>query len=135
MKHRFSVQLSSVTQQCLTFCNRIVCRKKASPSITSSQSMLKFMSIESMMPFSHLILCHPLLLPVILPSIRVFSSESVLRIRWPKHQNFSFIISPTNQYSGLIFFKIDQFDFAVQGTLNLESSPSMYDKTHCNVMK
>ena len=118
MEHRFSVQLSSVTQQCPTFCNPIVCRKKASPSITSSHSMLKFMSSESMLPFSHLILCHPLLLlPVILPSIRVFSNESVLHIRWPKHQNFNFIISPTNQYSGLIFFRIDQFDFAVQGTL------------------
>ena len=83
------------------------------------QSLLKFMSIELMMPSSHLILCCPLLLlPSIFPSIRVFSNESVLRIRWSKYWSFSFSISPSNEYSGLISFKIDWFDlFAVQGTL------------------
>ena len=93
--------------------------RQASLSITNSQSLLKLMSIESVMPSNHLILCHPLLLPPsIFPSIRVFSSESVLCIRWPKYWNFSFNISPSNEYSGLISFRIDWFDLlAVQGTL------------------
>ena len=88
-------------------------------SITSSRSLLKLMSIESVMPSNHLILCHPLLLlPSIFPSIRVFSNESALRIRWPKYCCFSFSISPSNEYSGLISFWIDWFDLpAVQGTL------------------
>ena len=92
---------------------------QASLSITSSQSLLKLMSIESVMQSNHLILCHPLLLPPsIFPRIRVFSSESVLPIRWPKYWRFSFSISPSNEYSGLISFRIDWFDlFAVQGTL------------------
>ena len=91
---------------------------QASLSITNSQSLLKLMSIESMMPSNHLILCHPLLLPPsIFPSIRVFSSESALRIRWPKYWSFSFSISPSNEYSGLITFRIDWFDLlAVQRT-------------------
>ena len=88
-----------------------------SPSITNSQSLLKLMSTESVMPSNHLILCCPLLLlPSILSSIRVFSNESVLHIRWPKDWCFSFI-SPSNEYSGLISFRIDWFDLAVQGTL------------------
>ena len=83
-----------------------------------SQSWLKLMSIELVMPSNHLILCHPLLPPSVFPSIRVFSSEAVLRIRWPKYWSFSFSISPSNEYSGLIFFRIDWFDlFVVQGTL------------------
>ena len=88
-------------------------------SITISQSLLKLMSIELVMPSNHLILCHPLLLPPsIFPSIRVFSNESVLRIRWPKYWSFSFSISPSNEYSGLICFRMDWFDLlAVQGTL------------------
>ena len=92
---------------------------QASVSINNSRSLLKFMSIESVMPFNHLILCHPLLLPPsIFPSIRVFSTESVLCIRWPKNWSFSFSISPSNEYSGLISFRIDCYDlFAVQGTL------------------
>ena len=92
---------------------------KASLSITKSWSLLKLMSIESVMPSNHLILCHPLLLPPsILHSIGVFSSESVLRIRWPKDWSFSFSISPSNEYSGPISFRIDWFDpLAVQGTL------------------
>ena len=85
----------------------------------NSQSLLKLMSIESVMPSNHLILCHPfLLLPLIFPSLRVFSNESVLWIRWSKYWSFSFNISPSNEYSGLISFKIDWFDLlAVQGTL------------------
>ena len=92
---------------------------QASLSITNSWSLLKLMSIESVMPSSHLILCSPLLLLLsIFPSIRVFSNESVLPIRWPKYWSFNFSISPSNEYSGLISFRIDWFDlFAVQGTL------------------
>ena len=93
--------------------------RQASLSITNSQSLLKLMSIESVMPSNYLILCWPLLLlPSILPRIRVFSNESVLHIRWPKYWSFSFSISPSNEYSGLISFRIDWFDLhAVQGTL------------------
>ena len=92
---------------------------QASLSITNSQSLLKLMSIEWVMPSNHLILCHPLLHPPsIFPSIRVFSNESVIGIRWPKYWSFSFSISPSNDYSGLISFRIDWFDLlAVQGTL------------------
>ena len=91
---------------------------QASLFITNSWSLLKLMSIESVMPSNHLILYHPLLLPSIFNSIRVFSNESVLRIRWPKYWMFSFSISPSNEYSGLISFRIDWFDLlAFQGTL------------------
>ena len=92
---------------------------QASLSITNSQSLLKLMSIESVMPSKHLILCRLLsLLPSIFPSIRVFSNESVLHIRWPKYQSFSFSISLSNEYSGLISFRMDWLDLlAVQGTL------------------
>ena len=90
--------------------------RQASLSITNSQSLLKLMSIELVMPSSHLILCHPLLLPSIFPSIRVFSNESGLRIRWPKYWSFSFNISPSNKHPGLISFRMDRLDFlAVQG--------------------
>ena len=94
--------------------------RQASLSITNSQSLLKLMSIELVIPSNHLILCHPLLLlPSIFPSIRVFSNESVLCIRWPKYWSFSFSISPSNEYSGLISFRMDWLDvLAVQGTLN-----------------
>ena len=92
---------------------------QASLSITNSRSLLKLMSIELVMPSNHLILCRPLLLlPSIFPSIRVFSNESPLRIRWPKYWSFSFRISPSNEYSGLISFRMDWLDLlAVQGTL------------------
>ena len=93
---------------------------QASLSITNSQSLPKLMSIELVMPSNHLILCHPLLLlPSIFPSIRVFSNELVLRIRWPKYWSFSFSISSPNEYPGLISFRMDWLDLlAVQGTLN-----------------
>ena len=92
---------------------------QASLSITNSQSLLRLISIELVMPSNHLILCHPLLLlPSVFPSIRVFFNESVLRIRWPKYWSFSFSISPFREYSGLIFFRMDWLDLpAVQGTL------------------
>ena len=91
---------------------------QASLSFTISQSLFKFMSIQSLMPSNHLILCHPLLLPSIFPSIRVFSNESALLIRWPKHWNFSFNISPSNEHPGLISFRMDWLHLlAIQGTL------------------
>ena len=93
--------------------------RQASLSITSSQTLPKFMPIESVMPSNHLILCHPLLLLLsIFPSIRVFSNESVLHSRWPKYWIFSFSISPSNEYLGLISFRMDWLDLlAIQGTL------------------
>ena len=91
---------------------------QSSLSITNSQSLLKLMSITSVMPSNHIILCHPLLLPSIFPSIRVFSNESVLHIRWPKYWSFSFSISPSNESSGLVSLRMDWLDLlAVQGTL------------------
>ena len=91
---------------------------QASLSITNSWSLLKLMSIELVMPSNHLILCHPLLFPSIFPSIRVFSNELVFHIRWPKYWSFSFSISPSNEYSGLISFTMDRLDLlTVQGTL------------------
>ena len=87
-------------------------------SITNSQSLLKLMSIESVVPFNYIILCHLLLPPSIFPSIRIFSNESVPHMRWPKYWSFSFSISPSNEYSGLISFRMDWLDLlAVQGTL------------------
>ena len=92
--------------------------RHASLSITNSQSLLKFISIESVMPSNHLVLCHPLLLPSIFPSSRVFSNESVLCKRWPKYWSFNFNISPSNDHPGLISFRMDWLDLlAVQGTL------------------
>ena len=100
-----SVQSLSHIQLCATTWTAAC---QASLSITNSGSLLKLMSIESVMPSNHLILCcPPLLLPSVFPSIRVFSSESVLRISWPKYWSFSFSISPSNEYSGLLSFKID----------------------------
>ena len=110
-------EFSSVAQSCL-FTTPWVAAHQASMSITNSQSLLKFMSIE-LVSSNHLILCHPLLLPPsIFPRLRVFSNESVLRIRWPKYWSFNFRISPSNEYSGLISFTMDWLDLlAVQGTL------------------
>ena len=91
---------------------------QVSLSFTISWSLLKLLSIELVMPFNHLVLCHPLLLLSIFPSIKVFSNESALCIRWPKYWSFSFSISPSSEYSGLISFRIDWFDLlAVQGIL------------------
>ena len=111
-------QFSSV-QPSPTLCDPMDCSSQASLSITNSWSLLKVMSIESMMPSNRLILCCPLLLlPSIFPSIRVFSNESALHIRWPKYWSFSFSISPSNEYSGLISFRMDWLDLlAIQGTL------------------
>ena len=117
---------------------------QASLSITNSWSLLKLMSNESVMPSNHLILCCPLLLlPSIFPSIRIFSNESVLCIRQPKHWSFSFSISPSNEYSGLISFRMDWLDLlAVQGTLKsllqhhsqkyqfFSAQPSLWSNSH-----
>ena len=114
-----SVRFSSVTQPCPTLCDPMDYSSQASLSITNSWNLLKLMSIESVMPSNNLILCRPLLLPPsIFPSIRGFPNESVLHIRWPKYWSFSFSISPSSDYSGLISFRMDWLDFlAVQGTL------------------
>ena len=114
-----SVQVSSVAQSCPTLCDPMHCSSQASLSITNSRSLPKLMPIKSVMPSSHLILCHPLLLmPPIPLSIRVFSNELTLRTRWPKYWSFSFNISPSSEHPGLISFRMDWLDvLAVQGTL------------------
>ena len=119
--YSFSVQFSSVQSlsRVWLFVTPWTAAHQASLSITNSWSLLKLMSVELVMPSNHLILCRPLLLlPSIFPSIRVFSNESALPIRWPKYWSFSFNISPSNEYSGLISFRMDWLDLlAVQGTL------------------
>ena len=116
VRHNLATQFSSVSQAC-PFVTPWTTAHQASLSTTNSQSLPKSMSIESVMPSNYLILCHPLLLlPSIFPSIRVFSNESVLCIRWPKYWCFS--LRPSNEYSGLIFFRMDWLDLlTVQGTL------------------
>ena len=114
-----NIQFSSVIQSCPTLCDPMDYSTQGLPSITKSQSLLKLMSTEQVMPSGHIILCRPLLLP---PSIflgtRVFSKVSVLHIKWPMYWSFSFSISPSNEYSGLISFRMDWLDLlAVQMTL------------------
>ena len=125
-----SVQFSSVAQSCPTLHDPMDVACQASLSITISWSSLKLMCIESVIPSNHLILCRPLLLlPSVFPSSRVFLSESVLCIRWPKYWSFSFSISPSNEYSGLISFRIDWFDLlAVQGTAKSLPTPQFMSK-------
>ena len=117
----FFPQTCNVVVQLLSrvrLCDPMDCKCQASLSFTSSRSLLRLMSIELVMPSNYLILCRPLLLPSIFPSIRVFSNESVLHIRWPKYWSFSFIIGPSSEYSGLISSRMDWLDLlAVQGTL------------------
>ena len=125
-----SVQFSSVQllSHVWLFVTPWITARRTSLSIMNSQSSLKLMSIELVMPSNHLILCHTLLLPSIFPSIRVFSNESVLHVRWPKYWSFSFSISPSNEYSGLISFWMNWLDLlAVQGTQ--ESSPTSQFKS------
>ena len=109
----------SVTQSCPALCDPMECSTPGLPVHHQFPEFLKFKSIELVMPFNHLILCRPLLLPPsVFPSIRIFSSESFLSIRWPKYWSFTFSISPSNEYSGLISFRMDWLDLlAVQGTL------------------
>ena len=124
---QLSFQFSSVAQSCPTLCDPMNCN---TPGITNSRSPPKLMSIESVMPSNHLILCHALLLlPSIFPSIRVFSNASALCIRWPKYWSFSFNISPSNEHSGLISFRMDWLDLlAVQGTLSRVFSSTTVQK-------
>ena len=125
--------LCSVAQLCLTLCNPWTAAHQASLSLTVSWSLPKFMSTALVMPSSHFILWYPLLLlPSIFPSIRDYSNESAVRIRWPKYWSFSFSISPSNEYSGLISLKIDWFDLlAVQGTLK---SPLQHHSSKASVL-
>ena len=111
--------VSSVAQSCPTLCDPMDCSTPSIPVLHHLPELLKLMSIELVMPSNPLILCHPLLLlPLIFPNIRVYSNESVLLIRWPKYCSFSFNISPSNEYPGLISFRMDWLDLlAVQGTL------------------
>ena len=130
-KCNISIQFSSVQSlsRVRLFATPWIAARQASLSITNSQSLLKLMSTESVMLSNHFILCRPLLLlSSVLPSIRVFSNESVLCIRWPEYWSFSFSISPSNEYSGLIYFRMDWLDLlAVQGIL--ESSPTLQFKS------
>ena len=142
--HNFFVFSCSVTKSCQTLCDPWTAAWQASLSFTISQSLLKFMPIKLMTLYNHFILCHPLLLlPLIFPRIRVFSNELALCIRWLKYWSFSFNISPSTEYSGLISFRIDCFELlAVQGTLkNLlcttirkhqfsGSQPSLWSSSH-----
>ena len=122
-----SAQFSSVTQSWPTLCNPWTAARQASVFITNSWSLLKLMPNELVMPSNHFILCHPLLLPPsVFPSIRVFSNESVLRIRWTKYWSFSLNISPSNEYSGLISFRMDWLDLlAFQGTSRVFSNTTV----------
>ena len=115
----YSGQFNSVAQSCPTLCDPMNCSSQASLSITNSRSSLRLTSIELVMPSSHLILCRPILfLPPIPPSIRVFSNESTLPMRWPEYWRFSFSIIPSKEHPVLISFRMDWFDLlAVQGTL------------------
>ena len=117
--HSYQFSLLQSLSRVWLFVTPCTAKRQASLSITSSWSLLKLMSIESVMPSNHLILCHLLLLlPSIPPSIRVFSNESTLRMRWPKYWSFRFSISPSNEHPGLISFRMDWLDLlAVQGTL------------------
>ena len=128
-----SVPFSSVTQLSPTLCAPMNCSTPGLPVHHQLPEFTKLMSIESVMPSNHLILCCPLLLlPSIFLSIRVFSNESTLRMRWPKYWSFSFSISPSNEYSGLIFFRMDWLDLlAVQGTLK---SPLQHHSSKTSVL-
>ena len=141
--HNCSLQFSSFQSlsRVRLFATPWTAARQASLSITNSQSSPKLMSIESVMPSNHLILCRPLFQTSIFPSIRVFSNESSLHIRWPKYWSFSFSISPSNEYSRLIFFRMDSFDrLAVQGTLFsnttvqkhefFSAQPSLWSSSH-----
>ena len=114
-----ATQFSSVAQSCPNSVTPWTVARQASLSISNSQSLLKLMSIKSVMPSNHLLLCHPLLLlPSIFPSSRLFFNESALCIRWPKYWSLNFSISPSNEYSGLISFRMDWLDLlAIRGTL------------------
>ena len=136
MNSKSSVQFSSVAQSCLTFCNHMDCSTPILSVHHKLPELLKLLSTESVMPSNHLILCCRLLLPLIFPSISVFSNESVLHIRWPKYWSFSLSISSSNEYSGLISYRTDWLDLlAVQGTLKslLQHQSSKASILQCSV--
>ena len=126
---RYILLFSSVAQLCLTLWDSMDCSMPGF-SLTISRSLLRFMSVESIMPSDHLILCCPLLfLPSVFPSIRIFSNELALHTKWPNYWSFSFSISPPNEYSELISFRIDWLDLlAVQGTLSRVFSSTTVQK-------
>ena len=125
LNHFSSVQFSSIAQSCPTLCDPMKCSTPGLPVYHQLPELLKLMSIESVMPSSHLILCRPLLLlSPIPPSIRVFSNESALRTRWPKDWSFSFSISPSNEHPGLISFRMDWLDLLAAPWDFQESSPT-----------
>ena len=135
VKRIISVQFSSVPllSRVQLFATPWTAACQASLSITISRSSPKLMWIESVMPSSHLILCHPLLLPSIPPSIRVFSNKSTLCMRWPKHRSFSFNISPSSEHPGLISFRMDWLDLlAIQGSLK---SLLQYDSSKASILQ
>ena len=122
---KICIQFTSVAQSRPTLCDPMDCSTPGFPIHHQLQRLLKLMSIESVMPSNHLMLCYPLLLlPSIFPSIRVFSNEPVLHIRWPKYWSFSFSISPSNEYSGLISFRIDWLGSLCSPRDSQESSPT-----------
>ena len=124
-QYAISVQISSVAQSCPTLCDPMNCVRQASLSISISRSSLRLTSIESVMPSSHLILCHPLfLLPPVPPSIRVFSNESTLCMRWPKYWSYSFSIIPSKEHPGPNSFRMDWLDLLAVQELSQESSPT-----------
>ena len=137
LKYSTIYQFSSVTQSCLTLCDPMTAARQVSLRITNSWSLLKLMSIELVMSSNHLIFCRPLiLLPSIFPSIRVFSSVSVLCIMWPNYWSFSFNISLSNEYSGLISFRMDWLNvLAVQVTLKSHVRPETIKLLEENIGK
>ena len=123
----------SVTESCLAHWDPMDCSMPCFPVLPTSWSLLQLMSIESVMPSNYLILCHPiLLLPSVFPSIKVFSNESALRIRWPKYWSFNISISPSSECSGLISFWIDPFDLVVQGTILYSFHKPWLIGVYCN---
>ena len=131
IENRIKIYWASVSRPCLKLCNPMDCSMPGYPVHHNSQSLLKLMSFKSVMPSNQLILCCPLLLlPSVFLSIRVFSNESVLLLSWPKYWSFSFSISLSNEYSGLISFRVDWLDLlAVQGTDVIDISPNNLDSS------
>ena len=132
---RCNQTISSVPQSCPTCCDPMDCKTPGFPANHQILELAKLVSIELVMPSNHLILCHPLLLPSIFPSIRVFPKESVLCIRWPEYWSFSFSISPSNEYSGLISFTMDQtvlISLQFKGLSRVFSNPTVQSVLWCS---
>ena len=135
LKKKIYFQFSSLAQLCPLFATPWTTASQISLSITNSPSLFKLMSIKLVMPSNHLILCCPLLLSSVFPNIRVFSIESVLHIRWPKYWSFSFSISCSNEYSGLIFFRINWFELlAVQRDSHKSSLTAQFERINSSAL-